>query len=785
MKKILNSTLFLAILALFVCCFGTVNSAENIKIDKAELLTQKAVSLGHAYRKAGNAKQADILSSMVNVLKQRKLLFIELASSNPSAIERLTLPSHIRDQMPDIIKEELEIRQELRGSVDVFCFTNGNDNPMKYILKSGDRRYILYFSENSPELLTGDKIRVSGVVIGCGVDDFLGERVDGLMIASAVSGSLNVLDSKISYLQANNSGSQVEPPLKTIGEQRTAVIMFLYEDDPENPPYSVDEMRDYVFGTELGTVNRFFLETSYNQAWLAGDIFGWYRVSVPFGECKDVKSTADNLAEEMAVLDGFNREDYDLILHVNATRTCMGGFASQGGPDVWIDGVSPDTGLWELYFWIHEIGHGLGLKHANAWDCGDVTLGENCMVRIGTDKFDTMGAYPNTGHYNAFHKEMLGWLNYGQSPQIIEVKEDGEFFVDLYGMPTSGPKAIKISKGINPSTGQLGWYYLEYRQPILSDTYIGEFSYQWGRGDVTDSLIVHMGEPDDYFVNPSNPNASFMLHMNPTDSDFYQATNIPDWWDPGLHPGQTYNDLESGVSFTTLLTDGNQATIDVSFTTPSCQRLNPMLDVFPQESQWALPGTEVAFNISVTNRDPEDCGPSIFEVQVQIPFGWSQMVDNPYIQLNSGEIGTTTVYVTSPTTASEGFYDVTITTQNQSDPSFSGFENRTYVVDYNGTNDPPIALDDDATTKPELPVTIDILANDYDPENQPLSLISTTQGTTGSVTINTDNTVTYIPSQKMKKPDSFFYTISDGETDSTAKVTVKLEKDTGKGNGKN
>jgi hypothetical protein len=70
--------------------------------------------------------------------------------------------------------------------------------------------------------------------------------------------------------------------------------------------------------------------------------------------------------------------------------------------------------------------------------------------------------------------------------------------------------------------------------------------------------------------------------------------------------------------------------------------------------------------------------------------------------------------------------------------------------------------------------TVDVLANDTDVENDPLTVVSVTQGANGSVTDNGDGTLTYTPDPDWNGVDSFTYTVSDGELTDTATVTVTV-----------
>ncbi len=90
-------------------------------------------------------------------------------------------------------------------------------------------------------------------------------------------------------------------------------------------------------------------------------------------------------------------------------------------------------------------------------------------------------------------------------------------------------------------------------------------------------------------------------------------------------------------------------------------------------------------------------------------------------------------------------------------------------------NSPPTAANDSASTTEATPVSIDVLANDSDPDGDALTVIQVTQGANGGVAINANGTVTYSPTGGFTGGDSFTYTISDGrggEATATVDVTV-------------
>ena len=93
-----------------------------------------------------------------------------------------------------------------------------------------------------------------------------------------------------------------------------------------------------------------------------------------------------------------------------------------------------------------------------------------------------------------------------------------------------------------------------------------------------------------------------------------------------------------------------------------------------------------------------------------------------------------------------------------------------------GTNDPPVAVNDSATTKQDVSVTVAVLANDTDVDGDKLTVTGVTNSRyDGAVAVNADGTVTYTPASLFAGVDTFTYTISDGHGGTaTATVTVQV-----------
>ena len=86
----------------------------------------------------------------------------------------------------------------------------------------------------------------------------------------------------------------------------------------------------------------------------------------------------------------------------------------------------------------------------------------------------------------------------------------------------------------------------------------------------------------------------------------------------------------------------------------------------------------------------------------------------------------------------------------------------TVTVTVNPVNDPPVAVNDIASTDEDIAVEIDVLDNDTDVDNDELIIINIVQPDNGTVTQNPDGTLTYTPDANFNGSDEFSYEISDG-----------------------
>ena len=141
--------------------------------------------------------------------------------------------------------------------------------------------------------------------------------------------------------------------------------------------------------------------------------------------------------------------------------------------------------------------------------------------------------------------------------------------------------------------------------------------------------------------------------------------------------------------------------------------------------------------------------------------------DRPTTYLSSTELQMT---VSAADLANVGSGTITVF-----NPEPTGGTSNALIFDILLPNFPPVAVDDEVTTLEDTAVNIDVLANDTDVNNDPLTIQSFTQPSSGMVALS-GTQLTYTPTVSFNGEVSFTYTISDGdEVSNSATVTVTVD----------
>lgn len=543
----------------------------------------------------------------------------------PGSISRITMfVFMIFVVCPGIIRNgSTQSNREVRieGELEIVYEDSRGNGHLRYFLFTGERRFEVRFRRQPRQnLRTGMRIGVTGEQVGDTLESNSGECVSELPNASIVSGN-------------------------PMGEHRVLVVLVNFQ-DKQTQPFSREHAETVMFGT----TNDFYRETSYGGTWLTGDVYGWYTIPVSSTICDTTAIAA--YAQQTAASAGANIASYGHLVYAfpqNAGcawqgRGSVGGSPSQSWVNDWF----------ELGIVGHELGHNFGLYHSRSMDCGDTVIGSNCATSEYGDLFDLMGG-AGSAHFNLFQKERLGWINAGTNPPITNVTTSGSYWVDPFATSSMNSKGLKILKSTDAVTGSRTWYYIEFRSAYGFDSFVSV------NPNVSNGVLIRTG-------SDSSGQATYLLDMTPSTTS---------WYDPALTAGQTFTDAEAGVTITTVSVGPSGALVGVSFEPQPCARANPTVTLAPSQSPWMSSGGAATFSVSVRNNDGIGCSAGTFSWQAAVPGGWMAGFAAPVTTVAPAETTSTTLVVTSPVGAVDGFYGINV---NVSDGSHAGNASATYVL---------------------------------------------------------------------------------------------------------
>jgi hypothetical protein len=363
--------------------------------------------------------------------------------------------------------------------------------------------------------------------------------------------NLNIISGDVSIQTVSKPTASPD----TIGDQKTAIILAYFKNQLPVP------FGDINIRNVSSKLKNWFAEVSGGKVNFTNDIYGWYQVPTNI-VC--LNGSADFYQNTRAIINAsdphINFSSYQRILifypaDIPGLGNCsFGGISSidkqliQTQDGLVKSSLSAMNAISLLLPDVaslgsaHELGHGLGVMHANAWDCGSNSIpdsndengGISCKHIEYGNLFDTMGrsnSYPFGGsfHYNAYFKEMFGWL---ANSEII-TPSSGENTYSLTPLEASGltylstntrfkPKVLKIPQHLGPDGQPTTWYYVEYRAPLGADRAILTGSTERVYGKLFISRI-NKGYIDEHLLDATPQTKTFIDADVPIGSEFIDS----------------------------------------------------------------------------------------------------------------------------------------------------------------------------------------------------------------------------------------------------------------------
>lgn len=671
--------------------------------------TLSLLDLNSGLEEADNAKKKIIINKMDSLVEDRKEILSKLAEENPAEVLKVSYPEEIKKDFPKQIQDDLEKEVSIQGTLEVLHIDDFSDNgDLVYFLKTKKETYTLHSEEEIADFPSGTNVKVSGVAVG--------DKI--------------VLDKPIKK-------DKVLAAVDTTGNQRNAVILVNFQNDTSQR-FTKQTANNIMF-TNSNSVNKYYQEASYSKASITGDVFGWY--TLPINKTCNYTTV---LNQAVAASDAdINFQNYSGIVIAMPASCGWAGLAYVGKINVaTADGTVRTRVAWirdasfNLRVIAHEIGHGFGVSHANAYECGSLAIGTSCSSVAYGDPYDIMGS-SGSGHFNSYYKERFAWFD---SADIKVITTSGDYVIEPYQTNTTNPKVLKVPRDLDSQGNPINWLYVEWRQQFGFDSGLS--------GDVYDGALVR------YARKYSNTGDSQLLDITPQTSSRT---------DGSLTVGRTLQDLDAGVTIRATNKTTSTLGIRVDIGVTPCTRANPTVSISPTQD-WGGAGATLSYTISVKNNDSVGCGTSTFSLTNQVPAGWTYTLGFNQLSLSPSTTGTSTWNVTSVVGAADGFYNISATATNQAETSYKGQKTATYVV--SGDIQDPIVVITNPTANATVSGTITVTAEASDNVG-----VEKVQFKVGPELRQTDTTAPYTYEWDTTKDTDNRYTLVAIVTDTSGRVS--------------
>ncbi|MBM3229518.1 hypothetical protein FJZ26_03740, partial [Candidatus Parvarchaeota archaeon] len=562
-------------------------------------LNSEISSLSSSYasaQKTSSQQSSYLLTTLQAKAQQRKSLMLKLLPESPEEFIYQAISSK-KLKVPSELSPYFEQQTSLQGNIEVIHFDDfaNNKGTFKYSIRTPQGKLDYFPVGQQPELRSGALVKVNGF------------QLENKIVSFADKSSFEVLKTEDS---------------PALGEQKLLVLLVRFLDSQDPPPYTREEAQYQIFN---GQFQKFIREASYNQTYFTGNAYGWYtlnRTGYVNNYCRwpDFGSYGDYELDNIIQSNNIDLNEYGRIL-ILADHSCMGGgYSSVGRWPVLVNNILYNLSLsWSLagyppYFSndpinyttlefviSHELGHALGVAHANLWSCKSSVMYGPCDHSEYGNIYDVMGNARGGLHFNAMLKDILGWFN---SSSIITINNSGTYLLNPLELG-SGVRAAKIRDPNNSSNFS---YYVEYRKPYGFDSMMGS-TY-----------------PSDYtgnkglFVNWQTKNfwmRSRLLDMSP--AAYPTSNNVT------LNQGGKYKDDGRGISLIPRGSNNQSIKFDVGIYQAKCVYNYPTItNIYAPPGFYA--GISYRLDVQTWNYDGPLCPVSDFNLSLSVPEGWVYQV---------------------------------------------------------------------------------------------------------------------------------------------------------------